>query len=353
MNPDKVKCILCGKEFSGGVHRLKLHIAHKKNVDELEEELGTLNTPHFQGPMDGFSSNINREASLATQKRQQSIHDAISKEKTHDVRQYCSRWVYHASIPFNAIENDAFRLFCEAMGQFGPGWIPPNSWTEMKRKSIMNLCVNSRGGTCFLSSKDTSKYSHTSEHIFKYIDMQVVTDNATNNVSAAKMLKEKRPTIFWSGCAAHTLDLMLEGVSKLPNFHKVIILKIFSPLVKVLRMADGEKIPSMGFVFATRILALTSSSSGCERNWRCFESVSKKIRDQNADAIFEDGNEDTVGEWIVGPCLEDQDSEANFILATQTPRVRDIYDDDFESEPEDAIDMEFEPVLYQEAGLDV
>ncbi|ESQ50174.1 hypothetical protein EUTSA_v10002323mg [Eutrema salsugineum] len=443
-NPDKVKCLLCGKDFSGGVvsscpvstkadqekcmkaldeskekknlkrkHeealRAEVNIEKGNNVDELEEELGTLNTPHFQGPMDRFARNINPEASLATQKRQQSIHDAISKEKTHVVRQYCSRWVYHAAIPFNAIANDAFRLFCEALGCS----VMTDSWTDMKRRSIMNLCVNSRGGTCFLSSKDTSKDSHTGEYIFKYIDgcikelgakriVQVVTDNATNNVAAAKMLKEKRPTIFWSGCVAHTIDLMLEGVSKLQNFDKALkgknvfetvmsfgfwnsvmmVLKIFSPLVKVLRLADGENTPPMDFIYgeilegkkcikeacdhvesiyqpvfkiidekmkgnwwstygcgaptlqklATRILALTSSSSGCERNWSCFESQ-KKIREQIADAIFEDGNEDTVEEWIVGPRLKDKDSDINLVLATQLPRLRDIYDDEFEFEP--------------------
>ena len=81
-----------------------------------------------------------------------------------------------------------------------------DSWTDMKRRSIMNLCANSRGGTCFLSSKDSSKDSHTGEYIFNYIDkciedlgaemvVQVVTDNATNNVAAAKFLKEKRPRV--------------------------------------------------------------------------------------------------------------------------------------------------------------
>ena len=52
--------------------------------------------------------------------------------------------------------------------------------------------------------------------------MQVVTDNETNNVAAANLLKEKRPRVFWTGCAARTMDLMLEGISKLHGFAKVI-----------------------------------------------------------------------------------------------------------------------------------
>ncbi|KAK2666057.1 hypothetical protein Ddye_004631 [Dipteronia dyeriana] len=37
-------------------------------------------------------------------------------------------------------------------------------------------------------------------------------------MAAAKMLKAKMPSIFWSPCATHTINLMLEGISKLPKF---------------------------------------------------------------------------------------------------------------------------------------
>ncbi|CAH9140124.1 unnamed protein product [Cuscuta epithymum] len=318
-NLDRVRCISCSKSMSGGVYRMKEHIAHitgnvapcpkatkedqeicrnaimnarnkkrkkKKeedmlraevNIDDrqqleddLEEELGVLKGPNFLGPMDKFATVINPEASLGVSKKQQVITDTLFKERTHSVQQYCSRWVYEAGIPFNAIDNDSFKLFCEALGQFGPDWVPPtqyqlretllkeevertkgllkgheeewarngcsimtDAWTDRKKRSIMNLCVNCKEGTCFLSSLDASNESHTGEFIFEYVDkciqevgpenvVQIVTDNATNNVLAAKYLKEKRPNIFWSGCAAHTIDLMLEGISKLPKFKKVI-----------------------------------------------------------------------------------------------------------------------------------
>ncbi|KZV47820.1 hypothetical protein F511_31897 [Dorcoceras hygrometricum] len=35
-------------------------------------------------------------------------------------------------------------------------------------------------------------------------------------------MKEKRPGIFWSSCATHTINLMLESIGKLPKFKKVI-----------------------------------------------------------------------------------------------------------------------------------
>ncbi|KAJ9567018.1 hypothetical protein OSB04_002984 [Centaurea solstitialis] len=98
-----------------------------------------------------------------------------------------------------------------------------DAWSDRKRRSIMNLCVNSRLGTAFLSSKEFSDIAHTSEVIFEYVDkcidevghenvVQIVTDNASNNMGATKLLKLKRPKIFWTSCAAHTVNLMLEAI---------------------------------------------------------------------------------------------------------------------------------------------
>lgn len=97
----------------------------------------------------------------------------------------------------------------------------------------MNLCVNCKLGTTFLSSKEASGDAHTGTYIFEYVNgcikdvgpenvIQVVTDNATNNMAAANLLALERPNIFWTSCATHTINLMLEGISKLPTFKNVI-----------------------------------------------------------------------------------------------------------------------------------
>ena len=44
--------------------------------------------------------------------------------------------------------------------------------------------------------------------------VQVNTDNASNYVLAGKMLESKYKTIFWTPCAAHCIDLMLEDIGK-------------------------------------------------------------------------------------------------------------------------------------------
>jgi len=45
--------------------------------------------------------------------------------------------------------------------------------------------------------------------------VQIITDNAANYVFAGKMLMERYPSIFWTPCAAHCIDLMLEDIVKI------------------------------------------------------------------------------------------------------------------------------------------
>ena len=317
-NVDKVKCKLCGKIVSGGIYRIKQHVGHVKGnaafcrmssdedkkkcqkaiedaqskkrkkyaheeevrneviLEEAEEVEGILGgqarPPRSLGPMDKFASTIDPDSSLSRSRttRQQSINDALWKERTHQVHQYVARWVYESGIPFNAIDNDSFKRLMEAVGQYGPGYRPPtqyqlrepllkeevertkgllkkqeeewalngcsimtDAWTDRKRRSIMNLCVNCKEGTIFLSSKEASDEAHTGEYIFEYVDkcieeigpekvVQVVTDNASNNMAAGGLLKAKRKNIFWTSCATHTLNLMLQAIGNQPRFKGVI-----------------------------------------------------------------------------------------------------------------------------------
>ncbi|KAI3515159.1 hypothetical protein L1887_13912 [Cichorium endivia] len=44
--------------------------------------------------------------------------------------------------------------------------------------------------------------------------VQVITDNASAYVKPGKLLEAKRPHLFWTPCAAHCIDLMLEDIGK-------------------------------------------------------------------------------------------------------------------------------------------
>lgn len=52
--------------------------------------------------------------------------------------------------------------------------------------------------------------------------IQIVTDNASNYKWAGKELMKQRKHMWWTPCAAHCIDLMLEDISKLKVFEVTI-----------------------------------------------------------------------------------------------------------------------------------
>ena len=52
--------------------------------------------------------------------------------------------------------------------------------------------------------------------------IQIVTDNAAAYVAVGRLLMERHPTLFWSPCATHCLDLLLENLGKLSWVEKVV-----------------------------------------------------------------------------------------------------------------------------------
>lgn len=109
--------------------------------------------------------------------------------------------------------------------------IMSDGWTDAKRRSLCNFLVNSPKGTIFLTSVDTSDISKTADKVFEMLDeivervgeenvVQVVTDNASNYKAAGDLLMAKRTKLYWTPCAAHCIDWMLEDFEKNITMHK-------------------------------------------------------------------------------------------------------------------------------------
>ena len=114
--------------------------------------------------------------------------------------------------------------------------IMSDGWTDRKRRSICNFLVNSFKGIVFLSSMDTSDISKTTEKVFHMLDeiveivgeenvVQVVTDNVANYKAVGELLMQKRKHLYWTPCAAHCIDLMLEDFEKHLKIHRATIAK--------------------------------------------------------------------------------------------------------------------------------
>ncbi|XP_042451216.1 uncharacterized protein LOC122036087 [Zingiber officinale] len=193
-----------------------------------------------------------------------------NKKKLRDIAvEKFARWMYDAGIPFNAVKYDSFEPCIEAIGQFGSGMKPPSyhevrvkylkkelantnsllksheedhakfgctimadGWTDKKGRTLINFLVNGPKGSVFVESVDASGYSHTADKMFELLSkfvyrigeknvVQIVTDNASCNVSAGRLLENRFPHLYWTPCAAHCLDLLLEDIFKIPHLRKL------------------------------------------------------------------------------------------------------------------------------------
>ena len=104
----------------------------EKEEKEEEEEISiiegrTRKRPINIGVMDQFTRAIKvDDSSMSASKKmkQQNVNDVIFKKILLEVHQYLARWVSKAGIPFIVINNDSFKRFVEALGQYGPGYTP-------------------------------------------------------------------------------------------------------------------------------------------------------------------------------------------------------------------------------------
>ena len=111
--------------------------------------------------------------------------------------------------------------------------IMSDRWSSKTNRTLINFLVNCPIGTMFVKSIDASSIIKTGEKTFKLFDefveyvgeaniVQVITDNGSNFKLAGKLLEAKRPHLYWTPCAAHCIDLILEDIGKIPRVSKVL-----------------------------------------------------------------------------------------------------------------------------------
>ncbi|KAL6512938.1 hypothetical protein OROHE_019728 [Orobanche hederae] len=108
-----------------------------------------------------------------------------------------------------------------------------DGWTDRRGRSLINFLANSPEGTFFLGSVNASSESHDGQMLANLLEskikeigekniVQVVKDNGANYKLAGQILEIRMPTLFWTPCAAHCVDLMLEDIGKFLVFKKII-----------------------------------------------------------------------------------------------------------------------------------
>nr|KAJ0219468.1 hypothetical protein LSAT_V11C300135740 [Lactuca sativa] len=187
---------------------MKQHIVHM-----------TENEPNFVGPMDTYTNKINLEEALKVGKGKSfDLNNIVRKERILTVHKFISRW---------AKESDSFKLMLEVIGQFG---------TELPCPTIYAL------------SDPLLKHEYVESYIQQVAPknvVQVVTHNAMNDIGTPKLLKEKRPSIFWTSCSTHSIYHILEFLKCLIVYYNL----LFNPLLRFKKVLDQAKKQTI-FIYA-------------------------------------------------------------------------------------------------------
>ncbi|XP_013601520.1 PREDICTED: uncharacterized protein LOC106308969 [Brassica oleracea var. oleracea] len=107
-----------------------------------------------------------------------------------------------------------------------------DGWKDTRQRPLINFLVYCPKGITFIKSVDASGICTNEENLCnlfaEIVDMigpqnvvHMVTDSAPNYKAAGGRLVERYPTIYWSPCAAHCINLILEDVGKLPHVHNL------------------------------------------------------------------------------------------------------------------------------------
>ncbi|XP_074374716.1 uncharacterized protein LOC141715134 [Apium graveolens] len=239
VNKDVVKCILCGNSNHEGINQFKQHLI-------------------------GGYPDICKCPKITKE---------IAKEMTEFVQNKKKRSKKNVQIVEEDNDDDevqSYEVMVESIGQYGPGLKPPtyhelrvpllkkakeeteklkekhekalkrygctlmsDGWTDRRGRSLVNFLANSPEGTFFLGSVNASSESNDAQMLANLLEskikeigeknvVQVVTDNGANYKLAGQILEIRMPTLFWTPCAAHCVDLMLEDIGKIPAFKKTI-----------------------------------------------------------------------------------------------------------------------------------
>ncbi|KAL4593761.1 hypothetical protein ACB092_M014000 [Castanea dentata] len=318
VNSRQVQCNYCKEIHSGGIYRLKHRLTGtRKNVSACPSVPGKVKEK-FMAVL-----NVQAEASIK-KKRWYTIEEEENgnDDELVEVQQLHSskgrgrhigsmdKFFYTSAIPFNCVKNPKFLRMIDMISRFGIGLKPPSYHeiretclkeevdftqqmleeykSDKKRRSICNFLVNSPKGTIFLYSIDTSNISKIAEKVCQMLD---------------EVVDRKRKCLFWTPCATHCLDLMLEDFEKNIKDHKAMLLNWLWDFTKgrelirpaATRIATSYLTLSGLNEFKGELMTMFSSEQ-----WRCSKFAKTK-EGKRIHAIVMDNN----GFWrLVVKCLK-------------------------------------------------
>eukprot|EP00253_Pinus_taeda_P016211 PITA_16211 len=252
------------KDHSNSQMQKKKRVNKRQRI-EREIAMSSSNTINLVSKIGG-SSSIATQAKTSGTKTLNQFWKLVEKQEVDDA---VAEYFYAYAIPFN-VASPYFKNVIKKAIDFGKGYVPPGSealrktllkrakdrvtrkfvdikeswkltgctilsdgWSDLCHRPLINVLIYCPQGVLFLKAINAMDRVKTSEFIFGILDeaiqevgvanvFHVVTDNASNCVSAGKLIMEKYNQIYWTPCVAHYLDLMLHDLAKFPWVNETI-----------------------------------------------------------------------------------------------------------------------------------
>ncbi|XP_055831887.1 uncharacterized protein LOC129900837 isoform X2 [Solanum dulcamara] len=179
-----------------------VHMAVARFLLDARVPLDAVNSVYFQPMIDVIASQ----------------GPEVAGPSYHDLRS----WVLKASV--QEVRNDIDQ--CSSTWARSGCSVLVDEWITGKGKTLINFLIYCPEGTMFLRSVDASSLINSMDSLYELLKevveevgvrnvLQVVTGNEERYIIAGKRLTDAYPTLFWTPCAAHSIDLMLEDFKKL------------------------------------------------------------------------------------------------------------------------------------------
>ncbi|XP_075659181.1 uncharacterized protein LOC142629075 [Castanea sativa] len=247
-----------------------------------------------------------------------------------------ARWWYHANIPFHAARSVYYQEAIDSIAAIGPGFKGP-SYHDL-RGPLLQKHVCEMNDYLFDVKNDWKVYGcsimsdgWTNQRNTPIINFLVYCprDNDSAYKAAGKKLMQKYGSFYWSPCAAHCIDLMLENFSDrryFPIIHETIkkakkITKFIYSHGQVLSLMRSDFTNGRDLVrpaitrFATEFLSL-----------QCLTKFKKELRqmftcDQWVESRYA---RDVMGKEVAALVLEDKEFwlQCQQIVKISEPLVR-------------------------------
>ncbi|RVW90766.1 hypothetical protein CK203_046415 [Vitis vinifera] len=163
--------------------------------------------------------------------------------------------------------------------------IMSDGWTRPTRLSIINFMAYSKESTVFLKLVDASNNIKDHKYIYKLLKnvikevgvdnvVQIAIDNGSAFVKVGKLLMKKF-NLYWTPCAAHCINLMLEDIGKRPS------------IVELVLFRDAKRGFGDRAAVASRSTMVPENDRVAEKDYFDLLNISVKVGEKEENRLFQ------------------------------------------------------------------